>query len=296
MAGYVQYPKEKPYVQNLLQNKNIIVTGGSTGIGLESARGLAEMGASVWIVGRNELKSKIAVEDIKQSTGNDKVDYFIADLSSIASIKDVSRLVQSKLDHLDVLLNNAGAIFMTRKLSVDGFEMSFALNHINYFLFTKLLLDLLKSTPKARIVNVSSSAHYSGHINFSDLQSIKYSPMRAYSASKLMNVLFSYELARRLAGSEIAVNALHPGFVASNFGKSNGGIMIPIFKLVHLAAIDCREGAKTNIFLASSPEVEGITGRFFNKSKAVKSSKESYDQSVALRLWDETDRLIAPFA
>jgi NAD(P)-dependent dehydrogenase (short-subunit alcohol dehydrogenase family) len=283
-------------VQNLLQNKNIIVTGGSTGIGLESARGLAEMGASVWIVGRNELKSKIAVEDIKQSTGNDKVDYFIADLSSIASIKDVSRLVQSKLDHLDVLLNNAGAIFMTRKLSVDGFEMSFALNHINYFLFTKLLLDLLKSTPKARIVNVSSSAHYSGHINFSDLQSIKYSPMRAYSASKLMNVLFSYELARRLAGSEIAVNALHPGFVASNFGKSNGGIMIPIFKLVHLAAIDCREGAKTNIFLASSPEVEGITGRFFNKSKAVKSSKESYDQSVALRLWDETDRLIAPFA
>ena len=296
MAGYVQYPKEKPYVQNLLQNKNIIVTGGSTGIGLESARGLAELGASVWIVGRDESKSKKAVEDIKQSTGNDKVDYFIADLSSIASIKDVSRLILSKLDHLDVLLNNAGAIFMTRKVSVDGFEMSFALNHINYFLLTRLLLDLIKSTPKARIVNVSSSAHYSGHINFSDLQSNNYSSMRVYSASKLMNVLFTYELAGRLAGTGITVNALHPGFVASNFGKSNGGIMVPIFKLFHLGAIDCREGAKTSIFLSSSPEVEGVTGKFFDKCKAVKSSKESYDKDVALRLWDETEKLIAPFA
>lgn len=283
-------------MQNQLQNKNIIVTGGSTGIGLESARGLADTGASVWIVGRNESKLKMAVEDIKQSTGNDKVDYFMADLSSIASIKDVSRLIQSKLDHLDVLLNNAGAIFMTRKVSVDGFEMSFALNHINYFLLTTLLLDLIKSTPKARIVNVSSSAHYTGHINFSDLQSNNFSAMRAYSASKLMNVLFTYELAKRLVGAGITVNALHPGFVASNFGKSNGGIMVPIFKLVHLGAIDCREGAKTSIFLSSSPDVEGVTGRFFDKCKAVKSSKESYDQDVALRLWDETDKLIAPFS
>jgi NAD(P)-dependent dehydrogenase (short-subunit alcohol dehydrogenase family) len=195
-----------------------------------------------------------------------------------------------------VLLNNAGAIFMTRKVSVDGFEMSFALNHINYFLLTRLLLDLIKSTPKARIVNVSSSAHYSGHINFSDLQSNNYSPMRAYSASKLMNVLFTYELSRRLAGSGITVNALHPGFVASNFGKSNGGIMVPIFKLAHLGAIDTREGAKTCIFLASSPEVEGITGKFYVKCKPVNSSKESYDKDVALRLWDETEKLLAPFA
>jgi NAD(P)-dependent dehydrogenase (short-subunit alcohol dehydrogenase family) len=213
-AGSAQLQEEKPYMQHQLQNKNIIVTGGSTGIGLESARGLADMGASVWIVGRNESKLKMAVEDIKQSTGNDKVDYFMADLSSIVSIKDVSRLIQSKLDHLDVLLNNAGAIFMTRKVSGDGFEMSFALNHINYFLLTTLLLDLIKSTPKARIVNVSSSAHYTGHINFSDLQSYNFSAMRAYSASKLMNVLFTYDLAKRLAGAGITVNALHPGFVA----------------------------------------------------------------------------------
>jgi NAD(P)-dependent dehydrogenase (short-subunit alcohol dehydrogenase family) len=283
-------------MQNPFQNKNIIVTGGSNGIGLESARGLADLGASVWIVGRNESKTKLAVENIKQTTGNNNVDYFIADLSSIASIKELSRMILSKLDHLDVLLNNAGAIFMTRKVSVDGFEMSFALNHINYFLLTRLLLDLIKSTPKARIVNVSSSAHYSGHINFSDLQSNNYSPMRAYSASKLMNVFFTYELSRRLAGSGITVNALHPGFVASNFGKSNGGIMVPIFKLAHLGAIDTREGAKTCIFLASSPEVEGITGKFYVKCKPVNSSKESYDKDVALRLWDETEKLLAPFA
>jgi NAD(P)-dependent dehydrogenase (short-subunit alcohol dehydrogenase family) len=283
-------------MQNLLQNKNIIVTGGSTGIGLESARGLADMGASVWIVGRNEAKSIMAVDDIKQSTGNAKVDYFIADLSSIASLKEVAKLILAKLDHLDVLLNNAGAIFMTRKVSVDGLEMSFALNHINYFLLTKLLLDRIKSTPNARIVNVSSSAHYTGHVNFSDLQSTNYSPMRAYGASKLMNVLFTYELARKLAGKGITVNALHPGFVASNFGKSNGGIMVPIFKLAHLGAIDTREGAKTSIFLASSHEVEAVTGKFFDKSKEVESSKESYDQNVALRLWDETEKLITPFA
>ncbi len=283
-------------MQNLLQNKNIIVTGGSNGIGLESARGLADMGASVWIVGRNEPKTKLAVENIKQTTGNNNVDYFIADLSSIATIKDLSRMILSKLDHLDVLLNNAGEIFMQRKVSIDGFEMTFALNHVNYFLLTKMLLDLIKSTPKARIVNVSSSAHYSGHINFSDLQSNKFSPMRAYSASKLMNVLFTYELAKRLAGTGITVNALHPGFVASNFGKSNGGIMVPVFKLVHLGAIDTREGAKTSIFLASSPEVEGLTGKFYDKCKAVKSSNESYDTDVALRLWDETEKLTAPFA
>ena len=280
-------------MQNQLHSKNIIVTGGSTGIGIESARALADMGASVWIVGRGESKTKQAIESIKQSTGNGHVDYFIADLTSIASIKEVSRMILSRLDHLDVLLNNAGAIFMQRQISVDGFEMTFALNHINYFLLTRLLLDLIKNTAKARIVNVSSAGHRSGHVDFSDLQSNNnYNPMRVYGTSKLMNILFTYELASRMAGTGITVNALHPGLVRSNFGKSNGGIMVSIFKLLHLGAISVAEGAKTSVFLASSPEVEGVTGKYFDKCKAVNSSKESYDKDVAIRLWEETERLI----
>lgn len=280
-------------MENQLQNKNIIVTGGSTGIGYETALGLAGMGASVWIVGRNESKLARAVKSIIESTGNKNVDSFLTDLSSIQAIKELGQSINTKLDHLDVLINNAGAFFMRRHKSVDGLEMTFALNHVNYFLLTHLLLDLLKQTGNARIVNVSSSAHFTGRVDFSDLQSEKgYSPMRVYGTSKLMNVLFTYELERRLNGDGITVNALHPGFVASNFGKSKGGLMIPIFSLFHLGAISTQEGAKTSIYLASSPDVDGVTGRYFDKCQAISSSKDSYDEAGAKRLWTETELLI----
>jgi NAD(P)-dependent dehydrogenase (short-subunit alcohol dehydrogenase family) len=280
-------------MQTELKNKNIIVTGGSDGIGLETARALAGMGASLWIVGRNDAKTGQAVRSIIETTGNDHVGYFISDLSSIHSIIELAQTINNKLDHLDVLVNNAGAFFMKRQTSVDGLEMTFALNHVNYFLLTNLLLDLIKQTGKARIVNVSSEAHFSGHVDFSDLQSEKnFNLMRVYGTSKLMNVLFTYELVRRLNGGGITVNALHPGFVASNFGKSNGGLMIPIFKLVHLGAINTREGAKTSVYLASSPEVEGVTGKYFDKYQAIKSSIESYDEVIAKRLWEETETII----
>jgi NAD(P)-dependent dehydrogenase (short-subunit alcohol dehydrogenase family) len=280
-------------MQTELKNKNIIVTGGSDGIGLETARALAGMGASLWIVGRNDAKTGQAVRSIIETTGNEHVGYFISDLSSIHSIMELAQTINNKLDHLDVLVNNAGAFFMKRQTSVDGLEMTFALNHVNYFLLTNLLLDLIKQTGKARIVNVSSEAHFSGHVDFSDLQSEKnFNLMRVYGTSKLMNVLFTYELVRRLNGGGITVNALHPGFVASNFGKSNGGLMIPIFKLVHLGAINTREGAKTSVYLASSPEVEGVTGKYFDKYQAIKSSIESYDEVIAKRLWEETETII----
>jgi retinol dehydrogenase 12 len=280
-------------MQTELKNTNIIVTGGSDGIGLETARALAGMGASLWIVGRNDAKTGQAVRNIIETTGNDRVGYFISDLSSIHSVTELARTINIKLDHLDVLVNNAGAFFMKRHTSVDGLEMTFALNHVNYFLLTNLLLDLIKQTGKARIVNVSSEAHFSGHVDFSDLQSEKnFNLMRVYGTSKLMNVLFTYELVRRLNGGRVTVNALHPGFVASNFGKSNGGLMIPIFKLVHLGAINTREGAKTSVYLASSPEVDGVTGKYFDKCQAIKSSKESYDEAVARRLWEETETII----
>ncbi len=280
-----------------LNGRNVIVTGGTDGIGLATALSLAKMGASLWIIGRDESKTKQALEDIVKASGNEKGGYFTADLSSIASIRTVAARINDTMDHLDVLVNNAGALFTQRQTSDDGLEMTYALNHMNYFLLTSLLSDKLNRGTKSRIVNVSSSAHYSGHVNFDDLQSEKsYNSMRVYGTSKLMNVLFTYELDRRLNGSGLTVNSLHPGFVASNFGKSNGGLMKPIFKLLHLGAINVENGAKTSVYLASSPEVDGVSGKYFDKCKAVNSSKESYDKNIAKRLWEETEEIINSFS
>lgn len=280
-------------MQKLLQNKNIIITGGSNGIGYETALALAEMGASMWIVGRNESRLIQSVKNIMDSTGNQHVDYFVTDLSSLHSINDLSGRIKTKLDHLDVLVNNAGALFVKRHTSVDGLEMTFALNHLNYFYLSNLLLDLMKQTGKARIVNVSSAAHFSGNVGFDDLQSEKgYNPMVVYGTSKLMNLLFTYELVRHLNGDGITVNALHPGFVASNFGRSNGGLLDPLFKVFQLGAINPRQGAKTSVYLASSDDVEGVTGKYFYQCQEIKSSKDSYNRAVASRLWEETQLLI----
>jgi NAD(P)-dependent dehydrogenase (short-subunit alcohol dehydrogenase family) len=170
---------------------------------------------------------------------------------------------------------------------VDGLEMTFALNHLSYFLLTNMLLDILKASAPARIVNVSSGANFGGRIQFDDLQLKKgYSGFRAYSQSKLMNVLFTYELARRLEGSDVTANALHPGFVATNFGRSNGGLFNWIFRLVMVGALTPEKGAETSIYLASSPEVEGISGKYFDNKKAVHSASASYDQDTARRLWE----------
>jgi NAD(P)-dependent dehydrogenase (short-subunit alcohol dehydrogenase family) len=280
-----------------LNGRNVIVSGGTDGIGMATALSLAKMGVSLWIIGRDESKTKQALDEIVNASGNEKVGYFVADLSSIASIRTVAARINDTMDHLDVLINNAGALFTQRQTSDDGLEMTYALNHMNYFLLTSLLLDKLNRGTKSRIVNVSSSAHFSGHVNFDDLQSEKsFNSMRVYGTSKLMNVLFTYELDRRLNGSGLTVNALHPGFVDSNFGKSNGGVMKPLFKLIHLGAINVVEGAKTSVYLASSPEVDGVSGKYFDKCKAVRSSKESYDTNIAKRLWEETEEIIKSFS
>jgi NAD(P)-dependent dehydrogenase (short-subunit alcohol dehydrogenase family) len=277
-----------------MNNKTILITGASAGIGLQSAIELAKLGANVVIVGRDEMRTAQAAELVKSQTGNQSVSYLLADLSSMREVRRVAKEFKDKYKTLDVLLNNAGAIFLTRKVSVDGYEMSLALNHLNYFLLTDLLLDMLKSAPAGRIVNVSSRAHYRGHVNFDDLQNQRgYNGMRAYSMSKLMNVLFTYELAQRLQGTNATANCLHPGFVASNFGGNNGWF-VRLGMSFMSGRISVEAGSKCSIYLASAPEVEGVTGKYFNYDlKETRSSDESYDQTIAKRLWDVSEKLAA---
>ena len=277
-----------------MNNKTILITGASAGIGLHSAIGLAKLGAQVIMVGRDEGRTAEAAEQVKSQSGNTAISYLLADLSSLKDVRKLALEFKSKYNKLDVLLNNAGAIHFWRQLSVDGYEMTLTLNHLNYFLLTDLLLELLKAGPAGRIVNVSSRAHYRGHVNFDDLQSQQgYKPMGAYSMSKLMNVLFTYELARRLQGTNVTANCLHPGFVASNFAVNNGW-WVRLGMAFMSGRISVEEGSKCSIYLASSPEVQGISGKYFNyDTKEMRSSEESYDQTAAKRLWDVSEKLVA---
>jgi len=277
-----------------MNNKTILITGASGGIGLQSAIGLAKQGVNIVMVGRDKERTSQAVELVKTQTGNRSVSYLLADLSSIQEVRRLAQEFKDKYPALDVLLNNAGAVLLRRKVSVDGYEMTLALNHLNYFLLTQLLLDMLKAAPAGRIVNVASRAHYRGHVNFEDLQSQHgYNGMRVYSMSKLMNVLFTYELARRLDGTNATANCLHPGFVASNFGGNNGWIARIAMRFM-TGRISVEEGAKCPIFLASSPDVQGVSGKYFNyDTQETRSSEESYDQNIARRLWDVSEELVA---
>jgi len=276
-----------------MNNKTILITGASAGIGLHSAIGLAKLGAKIVMVGRDEKRTAQAVELVKSQTGNQAISYLLADLSSLQEVRRLAQEFKEKHNQLDVLLNNAGAIFLWRKVSVDGYEMSLALNHLNYFLLTDLLLDMLKSAPAGRVVNVASNAHYRGHIDFDDLQSERwYNGMRTYSMSKLMNVMYTYELSRRLQGTHVTANCLHPGFVASQFAWNNGWIVRLGISLI-TGRISVEDGAKCPIYLASAPDVEGVSGKYFNYNmQERRSNEESYDQNIAKRLWAESERLV----
>jgi len=278
---------------NNMNNKTILITGATAGIGLQSAIGLAELGAKVVMVGRDEKRTAQAVDLVKSQTGNQAVSYLLADLSSLGEVRKLAGEFKEKYNKLDVLLNNAGAIFLWRKVSVEGYEMTLALNHLNYFLLTDLLLDMIKTSPSGRVVNVASNAHYRGHIDFDDLQSRhRYNGMRTYSMSKLMNVLYTYELARRLQGTNVTANCLHPGFVASHFAWNNGWIVRLGISLM-AGRISVKEGARCPIYLASSPDVEGVSGKYFNFDlQERRSSSESYDQNMAKSLWEESEKLV----
>jgi len=223
----------------------------------------------------------------------------IADLASLDEIRGLAAAYKQKHQQLHVLVNNAGAYNAQRTTTKDGFETTFGVNHLAYFLLTELLLDVLKASAPARIINVSSTAHVGGHMNFDDLQGEKkYVGRAAYGQSKLANVLFTYELARRLEGTGVTANALHPGVVRTGFGKNNPGMMGQLFRLAQTVArpffISPVQGAATSIYLASSPEVEGVTGKYFAKCKAVDSNAESYDTAVAQRLWQISEQLTKP--
>ena len=278
-----------------MKGKICLVTGANSGIGKFTAIGLANLGATVVMVCRNDERGRAAREEIVSSTGNESIDLLIADLSLSRSIRQLADDFLSKYERLDVLVNNAGAYIGGRTLTEEGLETTFALNHLGYFLLTNLLLDLLKSSAPARIVNVASEAHRRSRIEFDDLMGERsYKGFRAYGQSKLANILFTYELARRLDGTNVTVNCLHPGVVATNFAHRDGGMVGFLVKTFSFLLRRPAKGAETAVYLASSADVDGVSGRYFVDKKEVRSSAVSYDESAARRLWQVSEERTGP--
>lgn len=280
-------------VDDLMSGKICLVTGSTGGIGYVTAYALAQMSATTIILSRNREKCIDTVDRIKRETGNRNVEYIAADLSSQSEVRRAASEFKSRYNHLNVLVNNAGATYSKRRESVDGIEMAFALNHLGYFLLTNLLLDELKAGAPSRIVIVSSELHKRATLDFDDLESKrKYSGMAAYRLSKLANMLFACELTRRLEGTGVTVNTLSPGLVATNIGLQDGGMYAISKKIVNrLMGITPEEGAQTGIYLATSADVDGATGQYFVKSAPSTPSAAACDMEAARRLWDISARM-----
>ncbi len=270
-----------------MNGKIVLITGATNGIGKEAARSIAGKGAITLLVGRNPNKTMHTANEIIHETDNQQVYPFVADLSAQAEVRQLARDILGRYRRLDVLVNNAGAVFMRQQVSQDGYEMTLALNHLAPFLLTHLLMPALSASQSARIINLSSEAHRGTHIDLDDLQNKHgYSGWRAYSQSKLANIYFTFGLAAYVDGANITANCLHPGFVATNFGRSNGGIYDPVFRLAQFAAISPRLSAQAITYLAAAPELEGVTARYFNRTREARSSEISYDMNIARQLWN----------
>ncbi len=279
--------------QRRMEGKVCMVTGATSGLGEVTARELARRGATVVLAGRNPEKTATKAEEIKADTGNTSVDWLLADLSSQAETGRLAEEFRSRYERLDVLVNNAGGFFFEYGETEDGIECTFALNHLNYFLLTNLLLDRLKTAASSRIVNVASGAHKGAEIKLDD-PNLKenYSGWRAYGQSKLANIMFTYELARRLEGTGVTANALHPGAVATNIGANNKvWYARPALAIFRLFSTPPEKGARTSIYLASSSEVEEVSGGYFAGEKLVSSSETSHDEATARKLWELSESL-----
>ncbi len=282
-----------------MKGKIVLVTGVTSGIGNVTARELARQGATVVCVARDAARGQAAVDEIRRVTGNEDVDLLTGDLGSQADVRRLaSEYLQCCHDRLDVLVNNAGAIQGERWLTVDGIEATFAINHLAYFLLTNLLLDAIVASAPARIVSVASAAHRGCRLDFDDLQYARrpYVPLEVYGASKLANIAWSAELARRLEGKGVTASSLHPGVVSTRFGDSGPGWMRFGVKLVRPFLISSDRGAETSLYLATSPEVEGVTGKYFEKKRAVEPSKTARDPELGRRLWAVSEEMVAKSA
>ncbi len=275
-----------------MKDRVCMITGANSGIGRATALELAEMGAKLVMVARDKQKGELAMSEIRKQTGNDSIDLLLADLSSLQSVRDLAHRFQAKYPRLHVLINNAGLFNQRRHVTPDGYEATFAINYLAPFLLTNLLLDQLKSSAPSRIVNVSSVGHYNGHIAFDDLNMEKnYGGWRAYQQSKLALVLFTRELARKLEGTGVTVNSVHPGTVATNIWSRPMGPLGFIMAVPKLFMTSPKKGAETVVYLASSPEAEKTSGEYWDKLRVKKSSEESYNEEVARRLWEVSAKL-----
>ena len=280
-----------------IQDKTVLVTGATNGIGKLTAEQLAAQGAHVVIVSRSAERCAAVVDEIRARQPSASLDWIAADLSLLAGVVGAAATFRARYPQLHVLVNNAGAFFARRVVTAEGYESTFALNHLSYFLLTEQLRELLIGSAPARVINVSSEAHQGGAIALADLMGERrYRGWSAYSQSKLANVLFTYSLARQLEGSAVTVNALHPGFVATGFGRNNEGWVGRLMPLVQRFALRPEQGAETSVYLATHPAVAGVTGKYFVRCQEKRSARRSYDLQVQEQLWRASEQLVSAAA
>jgi NAD(P)-dependent dehydrogenase (short-subunit alcohol dehydrogenase family) len=275
-----------------------LLTGATQGIGRAAAVALAPMGMELVLVARDRGRLEALAAELRSGNPGAKVGVLSGDLSRMSEVRRLAAEFRATHDRLHVLLNNAGALFARREVTPEGVERTLALNHLAYFVLTEELLPLLKASAPARIVNVSSDAHRWRHVDFDDLMvtRARYRPFLAYGRTKLMNLLFTRELAERLAGTGVTVNAMHPGFVRSGFGQNNAGLLARLVKLGQVFARTPEHGARTLVYLATSPRVEGVTGKYFHDERESRPSPAAGDMEAARRLWEVSERLAGPAA
>ncbi|HUI19835.1 MAG TPA: SDR family oxidoreductase [Methylocella sp.] len=275
-----------------MKGKTVVVTGGTSGIGEVAAIELARMGARIVLIARDKSRGEATLARLHESAPGLAHKVHLADLARISEMKRVSAEIAESEPRVDVLINNAGAMFGSHKLSEDGLEYTFALNHMSYFVVTEGLRERLQASAPARVVNTASGAHHGVSLDFDDLQSAKsFSPIKAYGRSKLCNILFTRELARQLAGTGVTANCLHPGFVATRFGDQTGGVISRFIGLAKLFALSPKKGAETLVYLASSPTLAETTGEYFYKCRRAAPSQEALDNRAALLLWAQSAAL-----